>query len=76
MSTYETILIEKTGRIATVTISRPDSLNALNRQVMADIVAAKADIDNDADIAVAILTGAGRAFALSLIHISEPTRPY
>ncbi len=63
MSTYETILIEKTGRIATVTISRPDSLNALNRQVMADIVAAKADIDNDADIAVAILTGAGRAFA-------------
>jgi len=63
MSDYKHILVETSGRIATVTLNRPDSLNALNQQVMADMVAVRHDIDNNSDIAVAILTGAGRAFA-------------
>ena len=63
MSDFETILVEKTGRIATVTLNRPDSLNALNAQVMRDVVSAIEDIDRDSGIAVSIITGAGRAFA-------------
>ena len=61
--TYETITFEKKGRVALVTINRPDSLNALNAAVMADIVDVFTKIDRDPDIAVSVLTGAGRAFA-------------
>ena len=40
--TYETIRVEKThdGRVATVTVSRPDALNALNRTVLEELYAA------------------------------------
>lgn len=63
MSEYETITVEAKGRIAFVTLNRPDSLNALNAQVMAEVVSAFEAIDRDAEIAVSVLTGAGRAFA-------------
>jgi len=61
MSTYETITFEHADRIALVTINRPDSLNALNQQVMAEVADVFARIDRDKDIAVSVLTGEGRA---------------
>ena len=63
MSTYETITFEHADRIALVTVNRPDSLNALNQQVMAEVADVFARIDRDKDIAVSVLTGEGRAFA-------------
>ncbi|MEL7042861.1 MAG: enoyl-CoA hydratase-related protein [Pseudomonadota bacterium] len=63
MSDFETITIEAENRIAVVTLNRPDSLNALNAQVMAEVVTAFEAIDRDPEIAVSLLTGAGRAFA-------------
>jgi len=63
MSAYETLTLKKKDRIATITLNRPDALNALNSQTMKDMVVAAHDIDNDPAIAVAIITGAGRAFA-------------
>lgn len=63
MASYETILVDTSGRVATITINRPDKLNALNQQVMHDIVDAVKAIDANPSIAVTILTGAGRAFA-------------
>ncbi|HBJ40619.1 MAG TPA: enoyl-CoA hydratase, partial [Hyphomonas sp.] len=63
MSTYDTITFEHSNRIALVTINRPDSLNALNQQVMAEVADVFARIDRDKDIAVSVLTGEGRAFA-------------
>lgn len=63
MSDFETITVETKGRVAIVTLNRPDSLNALNAQVMAEIVSAFEAIDRDPDTAVSVLTGAGRAFA-------------
>lgn len=63
MADYKTIKIEKKGRVAIVTLNRPDSLNALNAEVMADVAAAFAEIDRDKSIAVSVLTGEGRAFA-------------
>ena len=65
MTSYETINVEKTGRVATITISRPKALNALNKTVMAEMESAAQAIDNDAGVAVAIITGEGRAFAAS-----------
>ncbi|MEO0452039.1 MAG: enoyl-CoA hydratase-related protein [Pseudomonadota bacterium] len=63
MSEFETITVESKDRVAVVTLNRPDSLNALNAQVMTEVVTAFEAIGRDANIAVSILTGAGRAFA-------------
>jgi enoyl-CoA hydratase/carnithine racemase len=57
------ILYEKSGRIATITINRPDALNAIDPQTNEELVAAWADFRDDPEMWVAILTGAGeRAF--------------
>ena len=61
--TYPTLHIETTGRVRVATISRPEALNALNAQVMADLAAVAAEVDRDPAIAVLVVTGAGRAFA-------------
>jgi len=63
MSEFATITVETKGRVAIVTLNRPDSLNALNALVMQEIVAAFQAIDRNSEIAVSVLTGAGRAFA-------------
>ena len=62
MSTYNTITFEHSDRVALVTINRPESLNALNQEVMAEVADVFARIDRDKDIAVSVLTGEGRAF--------------
>lgn len=63
MTDYKTITVEKKGRVAIVTLNRPEALNALNAEVMRDVAAAFAAIDRDKEIAASVLTGAGRAFA-------------
>ena len=63
MMTYDTITFEHSDRIALVTINRPDSLNALNQEVMSEVAHVFAEIDRNKDIAVSVLTGEGRAFA-------------
>ena len=62
--TYETLLYEKADGIATVTINRPDSLNALNNQVYTDLYEIFGEIEKDEEVRVIILTGAGeKAFS-------------
>ena len=61
--TYNTLTFEQKGRVAVVTLNRPDSLNALNAEVMSELASLAAEIDQNSDIAVTVLTGAGRAFA-------------
>ena len=58
----ETVLYEKQGNIVTITLNRPDSLNAINRELRGDLADAITKFDGDADAFVAIVTGAGRAF--------------
>ncbi len=59
---YETLLVDVRNRIATVTINRPDKLNALNDATIAEIgVAFDALLADDA-VGGIVLTGAGRAF--------------
>ena len=61
--TYETILVETRGRVGWITLNRPEALNALNTQVMHDIVAAASAFDADEGIGAIVLTGSERAFA-------------
>lgn len=63
MSEYETILVETRGRVGWITINRPEALNALNTQVMKDVVAAASAFDADDQIGAIVLTGSERAFA-------------
>ncbi len=61
--TYETIIVETRGRVGWITLNRPEALNALNAQVMEDVVAAASAFDADEAIGAIVLTGSERAFA-------------
>ncbi|MFD9078756.1 enoyl-CoA hydratase [Streptomyces erythrochromogenes] len=64
MSTpYETILVERKGRVALLTLNRPQALNALNLQVMDEVVAAAEALDRDPGVGCIVITGSARAFA-------------
>ena len=62
MSSLETLAIESVGPIATVTINRPDKLNALDRTVLTELRQAFLELSAIGDTRAAILTGAGKAF--------------
>jgi enoyl-CoA hydratase len=55
----ENVLIEKRGRVAIVTINRPDKLNALNIATRSDILAAFDQLESDDEVRVVVVTGAG-----------------
>jgi enoyl-CoA hydratase len=59
---YKTIELSVSDRIATVTINRPDKLNALNVAVFDDLTTLVEELATRSDIGGAIITGAGRAF--------------
>ena len=63
MSAYETVLIERQGRVGLITLNRPKALNALNAQVMKDVTAAAAEFDKDKEIGCIVITGSEKAFA-------------
>ncbi|MEY3268417.1 MAG: hypothetical protein RL480_1177 [Pseudomonadota bacterium] len=61
--TYETILVEQHDAVTLVRLNRPQALNALNSQVLADLIAAFAAYDADASQRCLVLTGSEKAFA-------------
>ena len=61
--TYETILIETRGAVTLITLNRPQALNALNSQVLADLIDAFGKFDADDSQRCAVLTGSEKAFA-------------
>ncbi len=63
MTEYETILTEQRGRVGWITLNRPEALNALNSQVMRDVVAAAEAFDADEGVGAIVVTGSERAFA-------------
>jgi enoyl-CoA hydratase len=61
--TYETILVEQRGAVTLITLNRPQALNALNSQVLADLIDAFGKFDADDSQRCAVLTGSEKAFA-------------
>jgi enoyl-CoA hydratase len=57
------VLVEREEPIAVVLLNRPDVLNALNEEVMAELVAALAELDDDESVRCVVLGGSERAFA-------------
>jgi enoyl-CoA hydratase len=59
---YETILFEKKGAVAKITLNRPEKMNAMNDIMFREIGQALEDSEQDSYIRVVVITGKGRAF--------------
>lgn len=60
--TPSTIVVERDGSTAIVKLNRPESMNAISRQLRDEVAKAFRDLQEDASVTAAILTGNGRAF--------------
>jgi len=67
----ETILIEREGRTAILTINRPDKLNALNEQVRTEVLEALDTLAADDGVGVVVITGAGEKAFIAGADIGE-----
>jgi enoyl-CoA hydratase len=63
MPEYETILIEKRGRVGLVRLNRPKAYNAINRTLRAELMEALETLDADETIGALVISGDERAFA-------------
>lgn len=59
---YESLLVERDDRLLTVTLNRPDSLNAVSGEMHAELEDLFRSVSDDADVGAIFLRGAGRAF--------------
>ena len=71
----ETLLIDRDGAVATVTLHRPDALNAFTRELRIAMLDAVVDLSRDDSVRAVVVTGAGRGFCAGqdLRELSEPT---
>ncbi|MBM3166900.1 MAG: enoyl-CoA hydratase [Chloroflexi bacterium] len=77
---YETIILEKSDGIATLTLNRPGKLNSLDHTILQEMVKAIDDVREDDEAKVLVITGAGRAFCsgadlTSEIYGTDPKQP-
>jgi enoyl-CoA hydratase len=68
---YQTLLTNLEGNILTITINRPDKLNALNKQVFNDLDAALDDVYKNPEIRSVIITGSGTKAFVAGADIGE-----
>ena len=66
MNDEPAVLTDRRGRIFLITINRPDQRNAVNAAVAEGIAAALEELDADAGLSLAILTGAGKGFSAGM----------
>jgi len=71
MPTFENLLYEVSGGVATITVNRPKVGNALNRATLGELEAAFTAVQKDAAVRAAIVTGAGEKFFIAGADINE-----
>ena len=76
MSGYKTILVETRGKVGLITLNRPEAYNALNEQVLAEMVAALKAFDADDQIGAMVVAGSEKVFAAGadISEMAEATR--
>lgn len=74
---YHSILLETRGRVALITLNRPEALNALNSQIVSELNHALDVVHADANIGCIVLTGSAKAFAAGadIKEMAERTYP-
>ncbi len=72
-SNTDELLVEQDGYVVTITLNRPERLNAISREMLGELSAKMVEADKDPDVRCIILTGAGRGFCsgLDLIDTSD-----
>lgn len=77
MDDLEHLLVDVDGAVATVTLHRPDVLNALNLRMGVELLAVLDELDADRSVRAVVLTGAGRAFCAGddLRGLTAPGEP-
>jgi 2-(1,2-epoxy-1,2-dihydrophenyl)acetyl-CoA isomerase len=60
----DTILVDVSGAVATITLNRPDGMNALTLEAKAALLAAVSSVASDQAVRAVVLTGTGRAFCV------------
>ena len=63
MSDFTTIIVSTNERIGTIQLNRPEALNALNAELMDEVVRAAVEFDADPEVGAILLTGSAKAFA-------------
>ncbi len=63
MAEFKNILLTRDGFVATIQLNRSKALNALNTELMTELVECLESLDQDADVRAIVLTGSERAFA-------------
>ncbi|MCW2783507.1 MAG: enoyl-CoA hydratase/carnithine racemase [Marmoricola sp.] len=76
MSAYQTIRVSRVDRVATITLDRPQALNALNSQLMREFVGAAVELDGDPEVGAIVVTGSDRAFAAGADITEMAARSY
>lgn len=59
---YQTTIVERRKRVGIITLNRPEARNALNAQLMAEMLDALQELEDDAEIRAIIIKGAGSSF--------------
>ncbi len=62
MANYATITVDTAEEVATLTLNRPDKLNALDTVILHELTAALSELNNDDGVKALVITGAGKAF--------------
>lgn len=75
--TYDDLVVDRSGHVTTVTLNRPERLNAISSPMLRSFSRALIDADRDPEVRVIVLTGAGRGFCagLDLKDFSAGTGP-
>ena len=76
-SSTEELLVETKGKVAVITLNRPDRLNAISRLMLDELSAKIVEANKDPDIRCIVLTGAGKGFCagLDLIDVGQGIGP-
>ncbi len=72
---YKSVLFEVSEGVATVTLNRPDKLNAFTTSMAGDLIAILKSVGEDPDVRCVLLTGAGRAFSAGQ-DLSDPAMAF
>jgi 2-(1,2-epoxy-1,2-dihydrophenyl)acetyl-CoA isomerase len=59
---YKTIIVSRDEKVGTITLNRPERLNAFNSEMIEEILAALGEVRDDDEVRVLVITGAGRGF--------------
>jgi 2-(1,2-epoxy-1,2-dihydrophenyl)acetyl-CoA isomerase len=59
---FETVVLERKDGVATLTLNRPEKLNAINRKMVEELNEAVVEVAKDRDVRALVVTGAGRGF--------------